>query len=269
MEKSNIIVFSKNRGCQLELFLRSMNKMVDNVEDNNVIIIYKYTTDDYKKGYDLVKRKYNNFTYVDERDIKSDILHNIDNKLFYTVFFVDDIIFKNKFSFNDDLMKKYKESVDVICLSLRLAPHLTHCYTMNASMKKPEIIDNRFDWRRSQLDFNYPMSLDGHIFKTNEILPILRTIGFNSPTVLEGRLMDNKDNSKPYMMCYNESIIVNNPCNRVQTLMKNRYSNVTEMSENHLNQKFLQGFIIEYEPFIGFKNISCHQELKYNLIKDE
>jgi hypothetical protein len=61
------------------------------------------------------------------------------------------------------------------------------------------------------------------------------------------------------MICYDKSIIVNNPCNKVQTNNPNLHGSE---DQQELNKSFLDGKIISLENIDGIDNISCQQEIK-------
>lgn len=262
----NIILFSKNRAMQLELFIRSFNKYVKNHNDYIINILYTFTDDNFKKGYDkLINMKHTNVNYIKEKSFRIDLINliMINNK--YTVFFVDDIIFKNHIDFYDDQMNIFKKDKNILCRSLRLHPNLTYCYAMGIDIKnQPHFYDNNiFYWKNQQGDYGYPMSVDGHIFRTDDILPIIKKIPFNNPNSFEGYMVINSL-KLPKMICYVNSIVVNNPCNIVQTNNPNFHGNE---DINDLNNNFLNGYIISLDNIDGLKNISCHQEIKIILEK--
>ena len=64
----NIIVFSKNRSCQLELFLRSMKLYFKEFNEHKINILYTYSNDKFKEGYDKVISIHNdkNINYIKE-----------------------------------------------------------------------------------------------------------------------------------------------------------------------------------------------------------
>ena len=182
----------------------------------------------------------------------------------HTVFFVDDIVFKNYLDFYDTQMDIFNNDNEILCRSLRLHPNLEYCYAMGIKISPPIFLkDNIFYWRGQQGDYRYPMSLDGHIFRTEEILPYVLNIEYNNPNTLEGN-MAIKPLNLPKMICYHKSIIVNNPCNKVQTVNNNIHGNINPAE---LNSRFLENNIISLENIDGIENISCHQEIKIMLIK--
>ena len=112
-------------------------------------------------------------------------------------------------------------------------------------------------------DYGYPMSLDAHFFRTNDILPFLNGLKYNNPNSLVSQLAGYPLN-KPKMICFKESKVLTIPVNKVQNFNQNVYGDI---SAKFLNDKFLDGYIIDLEPYDGFKNISCHQEVEMNYKK--
>lgn len=254
----NIIGFSKNRAAQLDLFIRSFEHY--SKEKYDIKIIYTYSNDEFKKGYDRLINYYVDIDFIKEQDFKNDVLKNIDLNKKYTSFFVDDIIFKNDFSINDNEFKMFENDKSILCLSLRLHPRLTYCYAANVPMIP--INNTVFEWRNKTGDFNYPMSIDMNIYRTDDILPLLKLLNYTNPNSLEMYLSMNPIN-KPKMICYDNSIIINNPCNKVQTNNPNKHGNI---DAEFLNEKFLNGERI-VNTFKGLENISCHQEMEIKFEK--
>lgn len=242
----NIIIFSKDRACQLDLLIRSMKK---NWINTNIKVLYTFSDSLYQKGYEQLITKYPNISFIKEKNFRSDLLGLVDTQDKWTVFLVDDIVFKNTFSFNNKLPD------DVLCLSLRLHPYLTYCYAANIPMKP--IGKTEWNWKGLSGDYGYPMSLDGHIFRTEDIYPLLKTLPYKNPNSLETILAVCPIN-RPKMMCLEKSIIINNPCNKVQTNNPNRFGNI---SAEFLNEKYLKGYVIDLDPFQGIEMESCHKEL--------
>lgn len=262
----NVIVFSKDRAMQLELFIRSFNKHVKNFNNYIINILYTYSNDAFKKGYDrLINMEYTNVNFVKENNFKLNLINLVDESVNFTIFFVDDIVFKNNFNFYDNQMDIFKNDNEILCRSLRLHPNLTYCYPMKLEINKyPNFLeDNIFYWKGEQGPYGYPMSVDGHIFRTKEVLPLIRKLDYKNPNSFEGVMVASSLNL-PKMTCYDESVVVNNPCNMVQTNNPNVHGNV---STDGLNTKFLEGYIINLDDFNGIKNKSCHQEIEIRFEK--
>jgi hypothetical protein len=255
----NIILFSKDRPAQCDLFLSSMKEFFSEYKEQKINVLYTFSNKEFEKGYKKLIQYYPDINFVLERSFKSDLLNLITENQQHTVFFVDDIIWKNKFTFKSKEFEKFKTDHHILCLSLRLDPNLTYCYTANLPMTKPKTFkDGMWYWKMEPAgDFSYPMSVDGHIFRTEEILPLLKSLNYKNPNSLESSLSFNPL-QKAKMICFEESIVVNNPCNKVQTNNPNKHGNITA---NELNKKFLDGERLDFEIYRGIKNISCHQEL--------
>lgn len=257
----NIIVFSKDRACQLELFLRSMSEYFREFNSFKINILYTYSNEFFKNGYDkLINKYYTNINWIKENNFKNDLLSVINKNEKYTIFFVDDIIWKNYFSIKDEEFKIFEQDERILTLSLRLHPNLTYCYTMNIPLTPTK--SKIWKWRGLAGDYGYPMSLDGHFFRTTEIINLLNILEYKNPNQLEALLAINPIN-KPLMLCYDKSIIFNNPINKVQTNNPNRHGNITA---EYLNQEFLKGFIIDLEKFRHIDNESCHKEIPIKFI---
>jgi hypothetical protein len=257
----NIIIFSKDRSCQLELFLRSMKKHFKEWNEQNINILYTTTNDEFNLGYNITKKLHPEFNYIKEKSFKDDLLKLINIKKDFSTFFVDDNVFKEDFSLFDNEMNIFKNDKSILCLSLRLHPNLTYCYPARVNMVKPQLDkNNKFNWRGKSGDFGYPMSLDGHIFRTNDIIDLLKILNYNNPNSLEFRLSCNSIN-KSFMIMYNKSKILNNPVNKVQNFNNNIHGNI---SAEFINKKYINGEKISLINFTGIENESCHKEI--NLI---
>lgn len=262
----NIIIFSKNRACQLELLLRSMKWSFKEFNESVIKILYTYSSDEFKRGYDRVISLHSdkNIIWKKETSFKKDLLGLIDTSQKHSVFFVDDDIFKENFSINDNEFKYFQSHGDVLCLSLRLHPNLSYCYTMAMSQRIPLFNGNNvFLWYNQDGDYGYPMSLDGHVFRTKDIISLLTELYYNNPNSLEATLAI-RPLLQPKMICYNKSIIFNNPVNKVQDWNNNIHGNITA---EFLNNEFLSNKIIDFDYFINFENISCHQEMDIRFIE--
>ena len=263
----NIIIFSKDRACQLELLLRSLKLFLQNWQSYSVHIIYAYSNSDYQQGYELVKIQYHEFNYLPESqeeinsDFKSKVLECFKNDSSYTMFLVDDLVFKSFVDITDITFQTFVNNSDILCLSLRLSPNIKYCYTTNSFSPPPSFDENLvWNWQKQSknTDWGYPMSLDGHIFRTSEIYNLILNQSFNNPNTLESQLA-NHPLSSSQMICYSKSKMVNIPANKVQTIYSNRHANMIGLNE--LNQQFLNKNRLSLKPILDIRNISVHQEI--------
>lgn len=93
--RNNLIIFSKDRACQLHLLLESIDVYSNGLFDR-VSVIYKASSEDFALGYDKIKKQFNTVVFTKEVDFYNDTLNSIDNRYEFTTFMVDDDVFYNK-----------------------------------------------------------------------------------------------------------------------------------------------------------------------------
>ena len=100
----NVVIWSKNRACQLDLFLRSIEKYWHRYNDNTFKILYNYDNADFKKGYDVLMEEFKWPKYLAEISFKQDILTSILDDSEYIGLFCDDDVFTERFEWNKGIM---------------------------------------------------------------------------------------------------------------------------------------------------------------------
>jgi hypothetical protein len=271
---ANIVIFSKNRAMQLDLLLRSFKQYFKEWEQVNKTVIYMATTSEFVAAYDIVKQEHPEFKFVDQGVFKTDVLESVDPKQQFTMFLVDDIIFKKSFSASDPVFGILKNNNQMISLSLRLHPGIHYCYAINKSTARPPFVRHGashyrvWRWPGMDGDWGYGISLDGDIFNTSFIAPLLLSTEYSNPNQLEAVLNDPriiKGVWPTYKCCYDSaSKLLNNPANRVQDEFKNR----AEMSydTNDLNKLFLDGKRISLDEIENIDNGAVHYPLEYKIV---
>ena len=137
---------------------------------------------------------------------------------------------------------------------------ISHCYPMNIDTPSP-VFNNGlkiWEWKNYQGDWAYPFTVDGSIYRTSDFIDTIKVRPFDHPGSFENALLTSIPD-RPKMICFDESKIINIPANRVGPY-PNRHGNE---SHYHMNQQYLSGQQISLKTFIGFKNISCHQEIPF------
>lgn len=268
----NIVIFSKDRACQLEACIESL--MINaGVNATNISVIYLATTELFEHGYELCRTvSPGSIKWVRQSfSFKKDLLSCVDPTNPLTMFLVDDIMFKEPFLWFDKEMDLVKHNKEILALSLRLDKNITHCYATNQASKVPSFVKgNVWKWPEAEGDWAYPYSVDGNIYRTDFILPKLELYGYNNPNELEAMLNSNNASlvalgtpGKPeYMACYvNGSKLVNIPANRVQNAFQNRHGNIITADE--INIRFINGENISQETVKNLQNTTVHAEIPY------
>lgn len=259
------IIFSKDRACQLEFLLRSLNLHVD-LSDFTIKIIYAYSNSSFENGYKKLMGSPSKINWILEEDkkFKEMILKYVQEE--YIMFLVDDICFINEFSTKLKEFQIFSQNERVLTLSLRLSPHINFCYASNHRSGTPNIKDGIWDWREGSGDWGYPNSIDGNVFRKKDIYECIKIMDFIGPSGLESRLgAPIKKIGKYLMCCFKEQRLVNFPLNMVDPENTNRSMNI---STSELNEKYLSNKRISFETLKGIRNNTCHVEIK-NLVFEE
>lgn len=252
------LIFSKNRACQLDLLLRSLRFKV---KHNNLRVIYTYDPE-YKAAYDKVMKLNPNVEFVLEEDFRRQVISSITDE--YILFLVDDDVMIDSYSEDCPEFRKFQENEDIICLNLRMA----RCYDYNLLKAKyvpiPKFNDGMWEWKNYRHDWGYPMSVGSHIFRKKDILPILETVEFGSPIILERAMRGRLD--KPLMIGFEKAKFMNILVNRVAS---NAQRSGKFIPTSFLNDKFMEGFIIDLDQVIEETKItrSCFMSLDFKWIK--
>jgi autotransporter strand-loop-strand O-heptosyltransferase len=238
-DKINVIVFSKDRPAQLDALLESIKQNSKGIQ--NLSVICKYSNEEFFKGYYLVATSHPKANFINQSETKSLkplLLQALDPSKPYTMMLVDDDIFYRQMPFIPELENNSTYSV-------RLGKNCTYCYAQNKAQNEGE------------LDFNYSLSLDGNIYRTEDILPRIQSIEFNTPNQLEDKLSQ----TPPIKLLYaNHSCLVGIPNNIVQHEYENRSENG---DVEKLNKFFLSGWRININAMDFTSVRGVHQPILY------
>ena len=280
MDLLNVIIFSKDRPAQLDALLRSIRERVEGWEKRSLwSVVFATSTPEFARGYHIIRTEHLSgaLEFIDERSrsggFKSIVVETMQrqhqaNGAPWCMFLVDDMIFKTLWPLDGGKpMRRLKSDPMVLCLSLRMCRRYDYCYSLRQRMKPPFMaLFGRWNWRNAGGDWGYPMSVDGHIFRYDDIFPLVQQIEFENPNTFESKLDQNRINTRPLMTCYAESVVVNLPVNRVQNEYNNRVGEKYGVSAEELNESFLAGKRVSLASIYALKdNRSCHHELPLQL----
>lgn len=275
------IIFSKNRACQLDLLLRSIEENLPGF--NDTYILYHFTNTEFARGYDLLQSRFPHYLWLPQTNFEDNtrsILNMIDpafGRGKYICFFVDDNIIYRPCQLNDSLLDSLWQSIpELTCFTLRLGKNTV---VQDQYNNQPVVFPEEFlvgningtnvlvwNWTTVKVfgDFGYPFSVDGHIYKVKDILPLL-DYEFDTPNAFEGRF--NKDSlTTRAMACFEQSALVNNPINIVGSSNNNAghwYGHTLE----ELNEKFLDNYRISFDSICRNEIVAAHQEIEVGFEK--
>lgn len=258
----NLIIFSKDRAFQLEGLLSSIQVNCNIFDKINVIT--KATSAEFRDGYNLLTGQYKDVNFIPEVDFKEDLISLMGGE--YTCFMVDDLIAYRKlkgmiYVTGESLMTKKSNGF----FSLRLGMNIRRCEQRDFTESNKYECCFTYDWTTQPKSgwayWGYPFSLDGHIFRTDYILPMIKDREYTNPNKLEIAFNRYKDAAPKYMSCFNESVVVSIPINRVSDTASASYGEKYPHTAKELNERFLNGERMSWK-LMDFSNIKLpHQEV--------
>lgn len=265
----NAIIFSKDRAIQLHALLSSF--FDTKIGECGAVVIYVASTEAHKKAYDEVAIIFQNrVKFIEEvlfPSFKSCLVNTVSGFSSGKVFFlVDDILFTEMVNY------QFLSSLDLAdtIFSLRMGSHLNYSYVVASKQSLPKSLEFKeeyltWKWRDGLFDWGYPLSVDGHIFSTSEVLLWSTHLKYTSPSSFEGSLQRLRS---IYLfkrgMSFRKSRLVNIPANRVQCEVDNFHG---LLHQDDLLQKWNNGLAIDHSKFIGLNNYSVHQEADFEFVK--
>jgi hypothetical protein len=269
----NIIIFSKDRACQVDLCIRSI---YDNFEyPYDITLQYTYSNDEFKKGFDELQAMHPDVTFVEEVEFQK-TFQNLANRCKgeYILCLTDDDIIINKVDCVelDKLLLLYNYDNMIHSVSLRMNPTVTYCYPAKTDILPPQLTMKSFyfywNWTEAPNQhycWGYPMAIDGHIYKVPWFQERIKNLQFNNVNQLEDALNNNRDHGKPLLVSFNQSKHFNVQNNFVQGHRIDEVHN--DYSVEELNKKFLDDYQISTENLYGFQKQQVHGPLDYKLVK--
>jgi hypothetical protein len=244
---TTVIVFSKNRAAQLDLLLRSLQKNATHLYDS-VHVIWKGERE-YAAAYRTCELQHLEFPFHAERDLRGQTLW-LAQQDEHVAFLMDDCVFYRKVEGRDPA-EILCEDEDVLCFSPRLGLNTTECYPLRCSQALPATHSAEdgvlyWEWGQAECDFSYPASLDGHVFRTVDLLPLLQDVfDWSDPNTVEAKLARDfqwNDLDRPMMAAHAQSSLVGIPVNRVGSSHEsNRFGEMHAHDVATLNHGYLGG----------------------------
>tara|TARA_R110002020_G_scaffold298736_4_gene514578 strand:+ start:2006 stop:2845 length:840 start_codon:yes stop_codon:yes gene_type:complete len=276
----NGLIVSKNRACQLRLLLESISVNAPNLL-NEILVIYTSSNENFERGYEKLQSEeiLPNIIWQKEVDFIPDFLSALKNcKSKYICGVVDDCIFYKRVSSTPDQIENVMEETNAFCFSFRLGLNTSTQNYMNPSYYVPlqKYDENEFcviwNWKEwsSKLNYGYPISLDGHVFRSKEISDLSHMFEFDRLRHWEGNVNGQcRDKVERNMMaCYKQNVLFSIPANCVQDppLVSGQ---IYSYSEEGLNEKYLNGEVIDlYGMEYAFQNVTwSHNEFEFKFKK--
>ena len=269
-----IIIFSKDRACQLDLLLRSIQKNWD-FENIDISILYTSSNDKYNISYNTLFDKYNDIDFIKEDNFYNQLCNMVKYSQSEVIgIFTDDCIMFRKPEISCIQLQNIFTN-NILFFSLRLGQNTIVQDYVKQTLQTPlhyngfdQINENVICWNRNlhtkYSNYNYMFSLDGTFYHKNWLIDAFVGKTFEIPRALEYQMVIDKElerKSSNKVMSLNKSCVIVNSINAVQSHgipCGFKYS----YSPEELNTKFLEGFQISLDTFQDIEVNSTHGEIE-------
>lgn len=267
------IVFSMDRALQLHALLGSCRDLVSG--SAKLRIIYRASSELHAEAYREVFHEYAGLVEVrrqlNRQDFRPLLLEALsESHAKHVYFLVDDNMFVEPVD-----IASFARLASMYCVpSLRLGKNLVRSYTFQRIQAVPHLASLNLEcddplhawlWQYGELDWRYPLSVDGHFFCRSEIFAVAKALDFDSPNRFEEQLQHFYDAFGWRLgVCYSKSKLINIPYNRVQTDVDNLHGSV---HQEDMLRMWQEGYRIDRKSYYGIVNESAHQEFPLRLLR--
>ena len=279
----NLIVFSKDRACQLDLLLRSI-AMLGWRDSFYVKIIYKASNNEYNAGYKQCsldnpwakfELEYGPEAYKPGFEDKAGLQSELNRamltkrKIDFQCLSTDDMVFFRKQETN--LLDVIKDLPDNGVFSLRLGLNTIiqdyHLQSKQPILNKYVREGNILRWNPNDYpplaNYGYPLAIDCHVLRTEKMEDLCNRFKWKTTNELEGGWQRFR-NEITELWSYEHSVAVNIPANSISGVT--RAGEVHGYSPELLNEQYLLGKRIDLGEILSQEIVGCHQEIELRLI---
>ena len=262
------IVFSKDRPLQLDGLLRSLRLHCSDLQRLRVRILYCASNSYIRNLYEVLKSEHPDVTFVPEKDFRTD-LQRLATGSRFLLFLVDDTLFVGALRV-DEIIRSLDGEPQAVGFSLRLGRNTTYCYTLDRRQAMPassEVVSGQvlsFPWTVGEADFGYPLELSSSVYRTADVVGLLRSQHYLNPNTLEAALARSAgqfSSARPHLLSFARSVAFSAPLNMVQTVFDNRVAGVPTASIEALARAFHDGHRIDVDALTTIVPNAAHQEI--------
>lgn len=263
------VVFSKDRPLQLDATLRSLIGCCADLVDLDIQVLYTTSSSQMDALYQTVATEHRSVSFHREENFKRDLLRLLEASSF-VLFLVDDTLVVDTISI-DAGVRVLASEPSCLAFSYRLGRNTTYCYTKDKLQRLPpfETLDAgvlTFDWTIAEHDFGYPLEISSSLYRSEDILPLLRALAYRNPNTLESAMAQQVESfrsTRSRLACYAVSIAFSVPANIVQTAWRNRADTNPSMTVEALADAYARGQRLDIERYQGYVPNACHQEIEF------
>lgn len=259
--KTSVIIFSRERDLQLTACLTSLYRHVEDIHQASVNVLH-HSDSEYKS----LKEAFLTVNFIKETDFQKQVTEILQNSR-YCLFMVDDSIMLRNTVLKDCI--KLLQYTQLLGVSLRLGKNTNYCFAINSHQQVPFCEEEGefliYDWKKSSLDFSYALEVSSSLYRSEDILLLLKGCKFSNPNELESVLIQEKDVAilldKTLLGMYRISHCTSIPLNSVQLFQKENRTSTTGYTKEKLKQMYDEGYRLDVAAFDNFIPYSVHQDV--------
>jgi hypothetical protein len=248
-EAVHILIFSKDRACQLDSLLRSLAEHF-RVPVAGVTVLYACSGERYREGYREVEAQeiVSGIRWHPEGDFAADfrsIVGEIGDRELLMMLVDDDILYR---PFRGGGLL---ERLSAKHLFITLRADVSHGrYELPGFTCADGVREWRWNYRKgAPTPWSYPFSLDGNILRAGTVKRLTRRLDFGAPNTLEGSMHRARHawwvKRIPLALAPLSGMLYNNPLNRVQREGETWHRDIAAAE---LNDRYLAGSRIDNGP---------------------
>jgi hypothetical protein len=238
---------------------------------NTGTIIYKSDSKESEEAYDIAKRCMYSFRpeWKKSSNLKEEVVSSLESisDPFVCLFSEGDLVFRDIVAEADEIGKAFDDPM-VLSFSMRLGTNTTKCYFtgIDNRLYGQEIDGNvmRFDWQKHYMDYSNPFSMNGSIFRTSELLKMVKKIQFNSSLELEDALHLFQDYPKNKMATFNNSAVITIPNTEIKSMVRGSKPSAPE-NNIEISKGFIAGERIDLDAMNFSEVNACYIDMNYLL----
>lgn len=273
----NLLIWSKDRACQLDCLIRSVNRRSGGRKlFSNIIVLYKTSSEEFELGYQKLKQKHVYVNLINETNLcqqTKDIIEGFAKRGEKVCLSTDDTVFFSTPLISQQEIVDLFHRPDVVTFSFRYGFNtvMQNCHTgeyqpaLNIYQDEGKYICWNSDDYHQLSNYGYPFGLDMHVYDADMLHQLIKNMEFKNTNQLETGLF-NLRNVAPRIICSEKhSTAVNVPCNNM--------SGITIAGQNfpftieNLNQLYLEGGEVDLASFDNINFVGCHQEVELRFKK--
>lgn len=263
------VIFSKDRPLQLDATIRSLQNNCDDIRPSDLRVLYAASKPAFAAGYRVLANEHPGVRFQLESDFRADLIRLVEESA-YVLFLVDDTLFVGPTSLVGTI-EVLDEDPACLGFSFRLGRNTTHSYALDKPQRVPGFEEHSsgiltFEWTEAEHDFGYPLEVSSSLYRTADVLPLLRTLNYRNPNTLESVLAQHADSfreTRPRLACFVRSVAFSVPANLVQTEWRNRIDGNPALTTEALEDVYARGQRLDVKRYRGFVANACHQELEF------